>query len=153
MPRRLNAENFVNFLNNDLPGLLEEVPLLVRRVMWAQLDGAPAHWGLETRVWLNQNFPERWIGRDAPIPWPTRSPDLNVLDFFFWGFLKAHVYQVEIETEEQLIERINNAVREINNRNMLQNLIPNILTRCTICVEVAGAHFEQLLWQKKKKEY
>jgi len=35
---------------------------------------------------------ERWIGRGGPIPWPPRSPDLNSLDFFFWGYLKETVY-------------------------------------------------------------
>ena len=34
---------------------------------------------------LPWNYPERWIGRgkDAPIHWPLRSPDLNPYDFTF----------------------------------------------------------------------
>lgn len=31
---------------------------------------------------LDERYPERWIGRKAAIGWPTRSPDLNSLDFF-----------------------------------------------------------------------
>jgi len=28
------------------------------------------------------------MGRDGPIHWPARSPDLNVLDYFVWGHFK-----------------------------------------------------------------
>ena len=45
----------------------------------------PFHWALTVRESLNNSFPQRWIGRDGPIAWPPRSPDLTPLDFFFWG--------------------------------------------------------------------
>ena len=32
------------------------------------------------------------IGQGGPVPWPARSPDLNPLDFWLWGHLKAMVY-------------------------------------------------------------
>lgn len=32
----------------------------------------------------------------AEIQWPSRSPDLSVLDFFFWGYLKNEVYKEEL---------------------------------------------------------
>jgi hypothetical protein len=28
------------------------------------------------------HFPGRWVGRDGPIPWPPRTPDIMPLDFF-----------------------------------------------------------------------
>ncbi|KAJ8960985.1 hypothetical protein NQ318_020289, partial [Aromia moschata] len=31
---------------------------------------------------LNSEFNEHWIGRDGPILWPPRSPDLTILDFY-----------------------------------------------------------------------
>ena len=33
-----------------------------------QQEGAPPHWGLEVCQFLNKTFPDRWIGRDGPIP-------------------------------------------------------------------------------------
>ncbi|KAG8296099.1 hypothetical protein J6590_065086 [Homalodisca vitripennis] len=42
----------------------------------------PPHWGKIVRDYLNDTFPGRWIGRDGPIPWPPRSPDITPLDFF-----------------------------------------------------------------------
>ncbi|GBN27178.1 hypothetical protein AVEN_46569-1 [Araneus ventricosus] len=51
-----------------------------------QQDGAPPHWGMIVRDFLDENFPDRWCGRSGPIPWPPRSPDITPLDFFLWGF-------------------------------------------------------------------
>ena len=28
-------------------------------------------------------FPDRWIGRGGPVPWPARTPDLNPLHYFY----------------------------------------------------------------------
>ena len=33
-----------------------------------QQDGAPPHWGLIVRDFLNETFPNRWIGRNGPTP-------------------------------------------------------------------------------------
>ena len=44
-------------------------------------DGAPPHFAITVRDYLNQAFPGRWIGRVAPMIWSLRSPDLTPLDF------------------------------------------------------------------------
>jgi hypothetical protein len=58
-----------------------------------QLDGAPPHFALHVRDYLNKTFPGRWIGRGseaspAPFAWSPRSPDLTTPDNAFWGFIK-----------------------------------------------------------------
>jgi len=45
-------------------------------------DGAPPHFSCFVTEVLNERFPNAWIGRSGPIPWPPRSPDLSPLDFF-----------------------------------------------------------------------
>ena len=52
-----------------------------------QQDGAPPHWKLAVRAYLNDNLPGRWIGRaggedNVMLKWPPRSPDLTPCDFF-----------------------------------------------------------------------
>jgi len=42
-----------------------------------QQDGAPPHCGSDVRRFLDATFPNRWIGRDGPTPWPPRSPDIT----------------------------------------------------------------------------
>ncbi|KAJ4435216.1 hypothetical protein ANN_23794 [Periplaneta americana] len=41
-----------------------------------QQDGAPPHFAIHVSEDLDCRVLEQWIGRNAPIPWPTRSPDL-----------------------------------------------------------------------------
>lgn len=77
-------------------------------VYWQQ-DGAPPHWGKIVRVYLNNTFPGRWIGRDGPIPWPPRSPDITPLDFFLWGYVKDRVFAKKVQD----IEELKNRVREV----------------------------------------
>lgn len=74
LPNQLNQDTFLEFLLEILPVLLEDVPLATRQVMWFQLDGAPAHFALSVRQFLNTHYPQ-WIGRGGSIAWPPRSPD------------------------------------------------------------------------------
>ena len=47
-------------------------------------DGAPPHWSEEVRSWLDETWPERWMGRGSTnLPWPPCSPDLTPCDYFF----------------------------------------------------------------------
>jgi hypothetical protein len=43
LPHRLTGNHYQDFLLNDLPKLLEDVPLAVRARMWYMHDGASAH--------------------------------------------------------------------------------------------------------------
>ncbi|EZA56990.1 hypothetical protein X777_03174 [Ooceraea biroi] len=88
----LNGQKYADFLSQQLPNLLEEVPLETRLQMWYQHGGCPAHNARVARTVLHEMFPERWIGRGGYISWPARSPDLNPLDFFV-GNVKEHCLQ------------------------------------------------------------
>ena len=79
----LNGEMYLQFLQNELPRLLANVPLITRNRMWFQQDGAPAHFSRNVTEHLNVTFEEKWVGRNGPINWPARSPDLTKLDFFY----------------------------------------------------------------------
>ncbi|PZC80768.1 hypothetical protein B5X24_HaOG213992 [Helicoverpa armigera] len=93
LPDNLNGEDYENFLRNDLPELLEDLPLSLNdNNMWYQHDGCPAHYRRSVREWLDTNYPNKWIGRGGPIPWPARSPDLTPMDFYLWGHMKCLVY-------------------------------------------------------------
>lgn len=47
--------------------------------MWIQMGGAPTHFGIVIRNFINNNYPQ-WIGRRG------------LLDFYFWGYMKYLVY-------------------------------------------------------------
>ncbi|EZA62157.1 hypothetical protein X777_06106 [Ooceraea biroi] len=81
LPDRLNGESFRRFLSNDLPILMENVPLQFRQNSWIRLDGCPSHYARQVRNWLDEHYAHRWIGRGGPVFWPPRSPDLTPFDF------------------------------------------------------------------------
>lgn len=146
LPKRLNAQGFLDFLENQLEDVLDDQPLHVRQNMVFQLDGAPAHYARIVTEYLNRSFPGKWIGRGGPIPWPPRSPDLNPLDFFFWGYMKSLVYDTTPPNVEALRDRILQArIRIRNDRGLFQRLKRNFLRRCRLCVRMNGGHFQQLL--------
>ena len=47
-----------------------------------QQDGAGPHRASSVRAYLNRKCDNHWIGRQGPIDWPARSPDLSPCDFF-----------------------------------------------------------------------
>jgi len=79
---------------------------------WQQ-DGAPPHWAINVRNFLNATFGERWIGRSGPIQRPPRSPDLTPCDFDLWGHLNALVYKNRPESLDALRMKIRNCCREL----------------------------------------
>ncbi|EZA51609.1 hypothetical protein X777_08792 [Ooceraea biroi] len=109
-----------------------------------QQDGAPAHFSRQAREILNARFPDRWMGRDGPIAWPARSPDLNVLDYFVWGYIKNLVEHWRDGTEHEVREAIIAAFNTIT-PDMAQRATRNIVRRAELCIEQRGRHFEQLL--------
>ena len=78
----LNGAMYLQFLQNDLLGLIEDINLQTRRDMWFQHDSAPAHSAGVVRDYLNERFPQRWVDRNGLIRWPPNSPDLTLCDFY-----------------------------------------------------------------------
>jgi hypothetical protein len=67
-----------------------------------QLDGVPVHFAHTILGCLNVNFRGRWIGREVPIAWPPRSPDLMPLGFFLWSYMKNKAYSQRVNTLDGL---------------------------------------------------
>jgi hypothetical protein len=81
----LTAQQYRNYRETVLPGLLENMPLAVRQRLWFQHDWAPAHFAEHARQWLNATYSGRWIGCRRPIARPPRSPELNLDGLFPMG--------------------------------------------------------------------
>ena len=83
-------------------------------------DGAPPHFALTVRAWLDQHFSGRWLGRRGPHEWPPRSPDLTPCDFYLWGYTKEEVYKTKPRTLEDLEIRIQQVLNAIPNDILLK---------------------------------
>lgn len=146
LPSRLTGQYYLEFLQNELLELLEDIPLSIRRDMWYMHDEAPPHSINDVSEFLNSTFTDKWIGRRGPVPWPARSPDLNPLHFFFWDHFKTLVYSTPVNTREDLVQRI------LFTGGIIQNVTAdfkainrNLRRRIELCLEQNGGHFEHLL--------
>jgi hypothetical protein len=113
LPNRLTGAVYHLLLVNDLPVLLEHVPLHQRQHTGFMHYGAPPHFLRIVGQHLNQTFGEQWIGRWGPVNWSARSPDLNPLDFWLWGHLNTLVYSAPISDLVVLQQRAENVCQEI----------------------------------------
>jgi hypothetical protein len=114
-----------------------------------QQDGPPPHYLEELREYPNTRFPGRGIGREAPIAWPPRSPDLTPLDSFLWGFVRDRVFVPPLPTNvAKLRTRITSAVAEVV-PEMLRSVWQDIDYRRDVCRITNESHIEPKLSEVK----
>src|SRR5678815_1440410 len=114
--------------------------------MYFMHDGAPAHFSLVARNYMNTVYPRRWIGRGGTQPWPPRSPDLNSLDFFLRGHLKHLVYTTTVESPEELRARKIASCDTIRHTHgIFERVRQSMRRRIEACIAAGGAHFQHLL--------
>ncbi len=65
-------------------------------------DGAPACYAQSIGHFLDENLPNRWVGRLGPINWLARSLNLTLRDFFLWDVIKDRVYATKPQNLEAL---------------------------------------------------
>ena len=107
--------------------------------MWWQQEGAPAH---TSNVTLQ--FPGRVMYKRGNSPWPPRSPDLAVCDFFLWGYLKQQIWDVPHNQQPQTLRALRAAiVQACNNlQQMIRNAFDGMLTGARRCIISEGHVFE-----------
>lgn len=144
LPEKLTAVGYLQFLQIDLPTFLEDIPLNTLANMHYQHDGCPAHSSNIVKQFLNEEYGESWIGRNGPIKWPARSPDMTPLDFYVWGRAKELVYNEEIRDRCQLLSKIDSAFEVIRQEMTINTTTTEIRKRLSKCITQQGSHFENV---------
>jgi hypothetical protein len=90
---------------------------------------------------LDAIFPNRWIGRDGPKPWPPRSPDLTPLNYILCGYVKDKVFSTPVPYITILKERITDAFATIF-EDVLENTWREYDYRLDVLRATKGAHVE-----------
>jgi hypothetical protein len=119
--------------------MLEAVPLLTRQ------HGSAPHFGRQVTAFMNQHFPDRWIGRGGSAAWPARSPNLSPLDFFLWGHMKSLVYAVKSNSRAdcELLNRIMDSCAHIKNDHVsVKRAVTSVTGRAQLCIDNQCGHFE-----------
>ncbi|GBN71402.1 hypothetical protein AVEN_149399-1 [Araneus ventricosus] len=77
------------------------------------------------------------MGYGICVEWPPRSPDLNPLDSFLWGYIKQRVYA----TLQELRNRITDACASVSPA-MLHNVQREVQSRVQMYIIAEEQHFE-----------
>ena len=136
-PLTVNKERYTNMLMEIFPEDSEEAS---SDSIFMQ-DGAPAHTSRMAMEWLENRFPGRLISNKSDFIWPPRSPDLNPLDFFLWGYMKEQIHRAQpgsIAEVKQLIENFMASITE----DLLQRVTGQFVSRIRRCIEANGGVFE-----------
>jgi len=142
----LNGDRYSTLIVTDLPVLLENFPLQLHLNMWFQQDACPSHTSRLARTALNAMFPNKGIGKYSPINYPLRSPDLTVLDYYFWERIKdlVYLYHKHPTTRDNMIRRIGEAIRSLRAEEILR-AINCFQNEVDACIAENDAHFEHLV--------
>ena len=115
-----------------------------KKKYWFQQDGARVHTTKDCLAFLKDKFQGRVISNRLDFFWPAKSPDLNPLDFYFWGVAEARVREEKPKTIEELKAVVENFVGEIC-KETLWNVADNFIKRAKMCHQQDGGHFEHLM--------
>lgn len=140
----LTGARYVQLLAPVLENLLENLPLNYYRRIHFQHDGASPHNFHDSATMLGRLFDNRWIGTNAHIPWPPRSPDLTPLDFFLWGYVKDKAYKQQYQSVVELENKIRDIINNIPARSILK-VTGSVIRRAQKCIDQQGHTFEHLL--------
>ncbi|GBN14200.1 hypothetical protein AVEN_163250-1 [Araneus ventricosus] len=110
-------------------------------VGWFRFNGARANLSILCQTCGVKGIDQQVIGYGGCVEWPPRSPDLNPLDFFLWGYIKQRVYATPPPTLQELRNRITNACASASPA-MLSNVQREVQSRVQICTVAEGHHFE-----------
>jgi hypothetical protein len=62
LPPQLSGASYLHILTEELPQLLEDVPLATRQAVWFMHDGASAHFTCNVKQFLDSPYPDQSIG-------------------------------------------------------------------------------------------
>jgi len=134
----------------NLPVLLENLPLQLRLNMWFQQNACLSHTSRLVRATLNAMFSNK-ISKYGPINYPSWSPDLTVLDYYFWEKIK-NFYHERLTTRDNIIRRISETFRSLRAEEILR-AINCFQNRVNACIAKNGVHFEHLVAVRGKRIY
>jgi hypothetical protein len=134
LPHRLTDNHYRDFLLQDLPKPVEDVPLTVRARMWCMQEFAPEYF---CRDVLNNAGHDRWIGRGGSTAWPPRPPELNPLDFYLWEHDSIINEEIQHHRTADTCQTVRNCPG-ISARNRR-----SVMRRVKACTESHGGNLER----------
>jgi hypothetical protein len=74
------------------------------------------------------------------------SPDLNFVDFCWWGWMKSNIYKIKVDTRDKLLAPILDATARIDKtEDGPRRTTHDLQTRVAKCMELNGGISGRLL--------
>lgn len=112
-----------------------------RNMLWYMQDGATCHTTKNNLSFLLDKFGGRVISNKTDVTWPPNSPDLNTLDFFFWGYVQQEVYRVKPATINDLKIVLEDFIAGID-EDMIKKSCASARKRFEMIIKEGGRRFE-----------
>jgi len=93
---------------------------------------------------LREMFPQHAISRGGAVPWPARSPDLSVCDYFLLGYLKRRIFIDKPRTLAKLKQSIKEEIVAIP-EHMTRRAMENLGVRLKQCLRNGGRHMSDVV--------
>lgn len=141
--RKKKTVNQFVYTQEMCPLMFDDINRTMNGRPWVwQQDGAKAHTARTSTQWIRENAPD-FI---TPDEWPSKSPDLNVMDYSLWGILLAGLAHKrrEIDSMEKLKAILTEAWNNIP-MDIIQRATASWIPRLRACIHNGGGHFEHLL--------
>ena len=141
--RKKKTVNQVLYREDMCPQMFEDIDQVMQGEPWTwQQDGAKSHTANDTVAWLRVNTPD-FI---TPQQWPSKSSDLNVMDYCIWSVLLQEVQRQRrgITDTESLKHVLMDAWNNMS-LDVIRRATQNWMDRLRRCSAVNGQHFERYL--------
>ncbi|CAM4753444.1 unnamed protein product [Rotaria magnacalcarata] len=117
---RLYSDKYIEILENNLPNVFEKFSSEQSKKFLYQQDNARPHTSAKT----SKYFKKKHI---KLIPWPTRSPDLNIIENI-WSIVDQKLLKYSISNMAQLEEALKTVWAEIS-KDVTRKLFQSMPTR------------------------
>ena len=110
---------------------------------------ATAHTANESMTIAQNMFPGHLISRFGDVPWPPRSPDLSMRDFFLGGGdLKSRVHTHKHRTLNDLKEAMRQEIRPID-RKLLALVMDDLKKKKRLenCIQEDGRRLTDIIFK------
>ena len=108
-------------------------------------DGAPPHTAGGTITFLQKLFRNRLLALGTTRDWPPHNPDLNPLDYWFWGgrAAKGSIYAKCSATLDDLKQEVSDYFQAVP-RETYRKVGQNFRVRINACLNRERAHIENV---------
>uniref|UniRef100_UPI00358F7504 uncharacterized protein isoform X2 n=1 Tax=Myxine glutinosa TaxID=7769 RepID=UPI00358F7504 len=139
----INGECYRAVLQKFHNDLAQKVTPNQLSMTWFMQDCAPPHTAGDTITFLQQLFRNHLVALGTAHDWAPHSPDLNPLDYWFWGAAKGSVYVNHPATLDDLKQEVSGYLQAVPHETY-RKVGQNFGVRINACLNRGGAHIENI---------